>query len=276
MPIRRILVPVSGERDADPLLTSAFEIAKARGATVEGVFAKRPYAIVPGIGIMPVPGTIDLLIEEAEKQIAKVAELGRRTFADCAKGFSAVTSKLTIAEGMTGDIMAERGRLADLAVVGDARRYDSEYWEAARDALLFHSARPVLVLPDGKAAGALGETVVVAWKDGLESARALGAALPFIASAKSVQVVAVHEDEASGRTLKEVEEYLRLHHQSVSSELIDDGRGAGESLLARVSGVAGALLVMGAYSHWRLRQRIFGGVTEHVLRETEVPVLLAH
>ena len=38
----------------------------------------------------------------------------------------------------------------------------------------------------------------------------------------------------------------------------------------------GAMLVMGAYGHWRLRERIFGGVTQSVLRHTTVPVLMMH
>jgi nucleotide-binding universal stress UspA family protein len=36
------------------------------------------------------------------------------------------------------------------------------------------------------------------------------------------------------------------------------------------------LLVMGAYSHSRLRETILGGVTRDVLRNMNVPVLMAH
>ncbi|MFK8029068.1 MAG: universal stress protein [Gammaproteobacteria bacterium] len=34
------------------------------------------------------------------------------------------------------------------------------------------------------------------------------------------------------------------------------------------------LLVMGAYSRSRLRQRIFGGVTEYMLTRASIPVLM--
>jgi nucleotide-binding universal stress UspA family protein len=33
---------------------------------------------------------------------------------------------------------------------------------------------------------------------------------------------------------------------------------------------------MGAYGHWRWREWVFGGVTEEVLRDTIMPVLMAH
>ena len=34
------------------------------------------------------------------------------------------------------------------------------------------------------------------------------------------------------------------------------------------------LVVMGAYSHSRLRQLILGGVTRHVLENADIPVLM--
>jgi nucleotide-binding universal stress UspA family protein len=33
---------------------------------------------------------------------------------------------------------------------------------------------------------------------------------------------------------------------------------------------------MGAYGRWRWRERLFGGATQYVLRNTKVPVLMAH
>ena len=36
------------------------------------------------------------------------------------------------------------------------------------------------------------------------------------------------------------------------------------------------LLVMGGYSHSRLRETVFGGFTRRVLKAAELPVLIAH
>ena len=38
----------------------------------------------------------------------------------------------------------------------------------------------------------------------------------------------------------------------------------------------GALLVMGGYTHSRLREQVFGGVTQDILELSEVPVLMVH
>ncbi len=60
------------------------------------------------------------------------------------------------------------------------------------------------------------------------------------------------------------------------SEVISSGGNTGETLLRRCRDLGGALLVMGAYSHSRWRERVFGGVTQHVLDEAQVPVVMAH
>ncbi|MBT5558364.1 MAG: universal stress protein, partial [Proteobacteria bacterium] len=36
------------------------------------------------------------------------------------------------------------------------------------------------------------------------------------------------------------------------------------------------LMVMGAYSHSRLRETMFGGVTEYMLNRANIPVLMLH
>jgi nucleotide-binding universal stress UspA family protein len=49
---------------------------------------------------------------------------------------------------------------------------------------------------------------------------------------------------------------------------------AGAGLLAAANEFGCDLLVMGAYSHSRLRQSILGGVTRHVLEHASIPLLM--
>jgi nucleotide-binding universal stress UspA family protein len=57
--------------------------------------------------------------------------------------------------------------------------------------------------------------------------------------------------------------------------LESDAHGPAETLLAAAREQA-ALLVMGGYGHSRLREWIFGGFTQRILRSADVPVLIAH
>jgi nucleotide-binding universal stress UspA family protein len=51
---------------------------------------------------------------------------------------------------------------------------------------------------------------------------------------------------------------------------------AAEALVGLCGEVEADLLVMGAYSHSRLRQLILGGVTRHMLRSAPLPCLMSH
>ena len=50
----------------------------------------------------------------------------------------------------------------------------------------------------------------------------------------------------------------------------------GAAFLTAAAAAGATLLVMGAYTHSRVRQQLLGGVTRHVLAHAETPVLMAH
>ena len=125
---------------------------------------------------------------------------------------------------------------------------------------------------------ALPDTVVIAWNATSEAARAVTAAMPFLSIASRIVIMTVAEDE----TAIEEEGAVRLmtglhwHGFPVSVRRLDAGaQGAAETLIAAARDEA-AFLVMGGYGHSRLREWIFGGFTQRILREAEVPVLMVH
>ena len=93
--------------------------------------------------------------------------------------------------------------------------------------------------------------------------------------ARRVRLLSIDEGEESDDTASGMADYLARAGYPVEFETISLGdREVGKALL-EVAG-KGVLLVMGAYGHWRWREWIFGGATDHVLRNTEVPVLMCH
>jgi nucleotide-binding universal stress UspA family protein len=128
------------------------------------------------------------------------------------------------------------------------------------------------------ALAALPETIVIAWKATPEAARAVGAAMPLLSTAKQILIVTIAEDqgasdeEEGARLLTS----LRWHGFNVSMRRLPPGpQGAASTLLA-VAAEQAALVVMGAYGNSRLRQWVFGGFTRQILRGAEVPVLMMH
>jgi nucleotide-binding universal stress UspA family protein len=97
----------------------------------------------------------------------------------------------------------------------------------------------------------------------------------LLAKAEEVHLVTVDDDSNAVNSLREVEQYLLLHSAKVSSAILPATRSAGLQLLEHAQNLD-ALLVMGAFSHWRFKEVILGGVTDCVLRESMHPVLMMH
>jgi nucleotide-binding universal stress UspA family protein len=101
--------------------------------------------------------------------------------------------------------------------------------------------------------------------------------MPFLSKANHVLIVTVAEeqglsDEEGARLMTS----LSWHGLNASTRhLRPDRLGAADTLLAAAVEEK-ALIVMGAYGHSRLREWVFGGFTEHVLRRAAVPVLMMH
>lgn len=146
-------------------------------------------------------------------------------------------------------------------------------FDAARDAALFHSGRPMIVVPN-EAGMPIGDTVVIAWKDAAEAVRAVSAAGPFLETAKRVRLLSIDED-GEDETAAAMAGYLALAGLPVELEIMPlKDREVGDALLTATG--SGVLLVMGGYGHWRWREWVFGGATLHVLRNTDVAVLMSH
>ena len=70
-------------------------------------------------------------------------------------------------------------------------------------------------------------------------------------------------------------QYLAAHYLTVDRAAFQSvNKMAGAELLAAAHEFSCDLLVMGAYSHSRLRQSVLGGVTRHVLEHATVPLLM--
>ncbi len=169
----------------------------------------------------------------------------------------------------------EFGRAADLLLIGYPAQDQGISIDTA-EAALVGAGRPMLIVPATPLVS-LPETMIIAWKATPEAARAATAAAPLFPAVKRILIVTVAEQEGlSDHEGARLMTSLRWHGLDVSTRhLQPDRHGAAETLLAAAREHS-ALLVMGAYGHSRLREWIFGGFTEHVLRGADVPVLMMH
>jgi nucleotide-binding universal stress UspA family protein len=147
--------------------------------------------------------------------------------------------------------------------------------QVALEAALFDTRRPVLMVPESFRADLFGRTIV-AWNGSAEASSAVALAMPLLAEAQSVGVFTAVETKHPG-TAEELIAYLDW--QGIAAERVSVNPAAvsvGADLLSTAERAGAGLIAMGAYTHGRMRQIVFGGVTSHVMQNAALPVLMAH
>jgi nucleotide-binding universal stress UspA family protein len=165
----------------------------------------------------------------------------------------------------------------DLVVLGQ-RDPDHSTGLDAPEEVIVDCGRPVLIVPSGRRVDTLGERVLIAWNNSREAMRAMHDALPLLAQSSEVLIVWVNPEHGDDKGLADdVAAHLSRHGLNVRPEVITSPIAAtADTLLARAADARVDLIVMGAYGHSRLREKLLGGVTHDVLRDSSLPVLMAH
>jgi nucleotide-binding universal stress UspA family protein len=292
MSIKRILVPLPDSVDHNGELDTALSAGKALGAYVEALFISEPppttsRRAVSEMGYSAKTAAAFQVNRYAEEQERLAREAQERFARACAAhGIPvvatgeqpAVLPAATWHETQGSYVSAALARAVafDLLVAASAAVMGS-LKDIAEQSLL-HTRRPVLLAPTQLKNG-LTNTAVIAWDESPVCWHAITAAIPFLRLAKSVQVVSVDRyPDRRKDSQAEALGYLRCHGITATARVIaPDLRTVGDTLLAAAAESEADLLVMGAYSHSRLREMLLGGVTRHILQNSVArPVLLAH
>jgi nucleotide-binding universal stress UspA family protein len=169
-----------------------------------------------------------------------------------------------------------QARHHDLVVVG--RRRNQDYLPGGLiEEMLLYSGRPILIAPPVSPVSLTG-TVVVGWKETPEAARTLAAAVPLLKHAKNVILLGVSEaGAASGQALHDCARQLAWHGIIARASVVGNGsRPAATELTEATTREHADLLVVGGFGHGRLREGIFGGVTQALIEHADFPVFMAH
>jgi nucleotide-binding universal stress UspA family protein len=172
----------------------------------------------------------------------------------------------------------DNGYDTDLIVASNLPRDDTDNVDGDFiERLVLSAGRPVLVLPPKGEVKLDLSSIVVAWNDSRESARAVFDALPFLQKAKRVRLVSVDSNIRGALAGATVAESLDRHGVKPEiASLSSDGAPIGEVLLRAAKDENAGLLVLGAYGHGRFAELVFGGATRHVLKNQDVPLLMSH
>lgn len=191
----------------------------------------------------------------------------------------AVEALATFPESLSAEIGA-RARFSDLVLVPlPAEAPQPRGVRRVLEAALFEAHVPVLVLPPATEAEAPTRRVVVGWNDRDAALSAVREAMPLLAAAELVEIVLVDPSAATSEGFDpgtRLAEYLAHHGARVEIvELAKTLPRVSEVFSRRVRDTEATLMVMGAYSHSRLREAAIWGTTRELLESATVPLFLS-
>lgn len=280
MTMKALLVPIEPHGLAQPILETTFLFATRFDSHIEGISVRPNYAgfiAVDPIGVAAFP--------EIDEQIAEQAKKSRQSFEDFLRAKVPALSNTGPGAGIsygwaahqpvTEGAAAGYARIFDLSVLGRPSGENHGPTMSLFEAMLFESGRPILVAPP-KPPKQIGDTVVIAWNQSTETARATALAMPVLERARQVVVLTVTGGTVPGPTGAEMAGQLKRNGIPARDVTVAPGRRSnGETILAEATALGCDLLVKGAYTQSRLRQMIFGGATSHILAATQLPVFMA-
>ena len=168
---------------------------------------------------------------------------------------------------------------SDLVVIGQRELQELKGY-ASPEKLLLSSGAPILIIPSGWKSESIGNKILVGWNASREARRAVADALPFLVAASSVTLLVVDSERRAGRHGEDpgadIALYLARHGARVEVEqVLSQGAPVADIILSYAAEHGVDLIVIGAYSHARPVEMMFGGVTRTLLKEAPVPILMS-
>jgi len=279
MPLKTIAVFIDPSEVGEARAAYAVKLAFRHGSHLIGIF------VVP-IGWDGNPSESFVRGKAAIRQLIEYHAAVESAATNAAsQSFSAVSTREDISfefrflrHGEANEGAALNALHSDLVIVGSPQLGGlPREWSA--ETLLLATGVPFLLLPE-RWTGPTAEHVIVAWNASREARRAVADALPLLVGARSVTILVVDPQKNSRHGEEpgaDVALYLSRHGAKVVVERVQsNGQQIADAILGFAKQQNSDLIVVGAYSHARTTEMIFGGVTRCLLRDTTVPLLISH
>jgi nucleotide-binding universal stress UspA family protein len=273
--VKDLIVHVDNSASCATRIGLAARLAKPFDAHLIGVYAQNPTFMPLGEESLQ---SLEAVAVAAPESMEYDPQIVRSEEKAAERAFRTIISKHKIVAqwrtmvGAAADVVVAFSRFTDMVLVGQT----APAGEDLAGEVALRSGRPVLVIPDAGSAPRSIESVLVAWDASREAARALHDALPLLQRATQVTVLSVGPAEKELPGI-DIGEHLKRHGiQARFVQANDAELNAGPAVLAQANELACDLIVMGAYGHSKLRERVLGGTTYYVLKHMITPLLLAH
>ncbi len=272
---KSILVHLKTYQDWSPAIDAAIALAQKYDARLTGLYTIRELAM-----IKLVLGSDHRAVRDAEARDAPLVEEVRNKFmAACAR--AGVTASFDVGEGNANELLSFAGRCHDLVVIEQSASGLDGLGNDTAEECAVACGTPTLMVPRSGDYVGMGQCIAIGWNHSRQSAAALHGALALISKADRIVVLMGDERDpmpsVTKRPAADIAAYLRNYARNVElRQLAGSGEATGAALQAAALDAGADLLVMGAYGRSAWREFVFGGTTREVMRQLQIPVLMAH
>lgn len=276
---KNILVHIPTERSARPAIDGSISLAMSCGAHLDAVAVgfetinNAPFVMEGGAAVASI-------FEIEHEQAIERAQAALAVFEAKAKGANigygtrAVSGTFAEAVAMIGTA----ARLYDLTVVSQGESGHGAFDNQIPQELLSQTGGPLLILPYTFRGTFKAARIGICWDGSRLAARAMRDAMPLLAQADILIAITLNTLEVPAEASPaQLAKHLARTGLSVRTISLEADRGDIQSSILSVAADEGLdLVVMGGYSHSRLQETVFGGVTREMFRSMTIPVLMSH
>ncbi len=267
--MKNILLLVHDDEGQEARLQAALDITRA----VEGHLTCVDVVVLPQVMGDFYSGAGEAMLLEDER----VREDKNRERLEARLGAEGLPWNWVDTTGGLAPCLTDASVTADLIVVN--RKLDAfpvPDMAAVAAKVVLESGKPVFAVPDGSKGIDLGGRVLVAWDGSACAASALREAVPLLKLAGGVTILEV-ENGSIKASAEDAAAYLSRHGITPNIRKVQPyGVKAGQVILDEMFGEKFAYLVMGGFGHLRFAEALLGGVSRLMLKESPIPLFMAH
>jgi nucleotide-binding universal stress UspA family protein len=268
--MKNILLLVHEDNGQEARFQAAVDVTRALEGHLSCVDVV-PFTPIPGDAYGLADGGITLM--QAEREIESV----NRTRIEKRLEIEGVTWDWVELIGNFEVALEDSAALADLIVVNrDVPDLTVRDIRRIAGPLVMRSGKPILAAVDQSGFNAAGRALI-AWDGSDPCAAAVQAAVPILGLSESITLLEL-DDDTIGNPAETAAAYLSRHgiHAEIVRLEVPTGDFVEPVLLSKLESGHYDWLVMGAFSKSRAREAFFGGVTKRLLKESPIPLFIAH
>jgi nucleotide-binding universal stress UspA family protein len=288
---KHILVPLFGLDSDRNALDAALTVARAHQAHIQALHAvadplkTTPLMVDVGVAIAEVVAAAERHAEARSAQAKSAFDSWVRAnnvaLGDLPEQHPSATAEFRAEKGQESELLARFGRLTDLIIMARPKSEQAlDLVAVAVEDALFSAGRPVLLIPSDCTPAHLDAMIkgpaVISWNGSIEAIRSISAARPLLQDRPRVRVINVQDGHAGVQSAADLVHYLAWQGIAASVGETSEAGSIAEKLLMAARQAEAGLLVMGAYTHSRLKHLVLGGVTSHMIDAANIPVFMTH